>query len=90
MQLLAKVKIENIYKSKDYADKETGTVTPGKWKIQTFEEIESEEGTQMKLIDISIPDNLAKELQAKKGQEVTIPVGVYSTGKKVGFYGLER
>ena len=90
MQLLAKVKIENIYKSKDYADKETGAVTPGKWKIQTFEEIKSEEGIQMKLIDISIPDSLAKELQTKKGQEVTIPVGVYSTGKKVGFYGLER
>ncbi len=89
MQLLAKVKVENLYKSKDYTDS-NGVVTPGKWKIQTFDEVESEEGTQMKLIDISIPDSLAKELQAKKGQEVTIPVGVYANGKKVGFYGLER
>jgi len=90
MQLTARVKIENIYRSKDYKDKETGEVKAGKWRIQTFDEIEGEEGTQMKLIDIPVPESMAKELQAKKGQEVSIPVSVYAIGKKIGFYGVER
>jgi len=89
MELIAKVNVENIFKAKDYKDKETGEVSKGKWKIQTFEKIETEEGEQLKLIDISIPDKLAESLKDKKGQTVSIPVGVFVQGKRVGYYGLE-
>jgi len=88
MELVAKVRIENIFKSKDFVNKETGETTPGKWKIQTFDEVESEEGTQLKLIDISVPDEIAKKLQDKKGQLVEIPVKTFVQGKKVGYYGV--
>jgi len=89
MELIAKVKIENIFKSKDYTDKKSGEVIKGKWKIQTFDKIETDEGVQMKLVDISIPDKLAEQLKEKVGQIVSIPVAVYNNNNKVGFYGLE-
>jgi len=88
MQLLAKVKIDNIYKSKDYVDKKSGETTAGKWKIQTFQDFETAEGKQMKLIDISVPDEMAKGLKDKVGQTVTIPVATFVSNNKVGYYGV--
>ena len=90
MKLIAKFRLENIYRSKDFKDKETGEVRAGKWKVQTFDKVEGDEGVRMKLIDISIPDSLAEKLQDKIGQEVSIPVDVYKVGNKIGFYGLEE
>jgi hypothetical protein len=89
MELLAKMKVDNIYKSKDYLDKQSGETTPGKWKIQTFDKVETEEGEQMKLLDISIPESLAKSLKSKVGETVTIPVAPYISNGRVGYYGLE-
>lgn len=88
MELLAKVKIENLFKAKDFIDKKSGETTDGKWKVQTFSKIETAEGMQMKLMDISIPEDLAKTLKDKVGQTVTIPVGTFINNGKVGFYGL--
>lgn len=88
MELHAKVKIENLFKAKDFTDKKSGETTPGKWKVQSFEKIETEEGMQMRLIDISIPDELVVKLKDKIGQVVDIPVGTFISKNKVGFYGL--
>ena len=88
MELIAKLKIENLYKSKDFKDSTSGEVTPGKWKIQSFQTIESEEGNQMKLIDISIPEEVARKLKDKVGETVNIPVGTFINNNRVGFYGL--
>jgi len=88
MELIAKIKIENLYKSKDFLDGKSGVVTPGKWKVQSFQTIESEEGNQMKLIDISIPEELALKLKGKKGETVNIPVGTFINNNRVGFYGI--
>lgn len=88
MELLAKVKIENLFKSKDFKDKATGETKTGKWKIQTFDTIKSEEGEQMKLVDISITDSFYETIKDKKGQIVSIPVGTFVNNSKVGFYGL--
>ena len=90
MELIAKVKIENLYKSKDFVDKKTGETSPGKWKIQTFDKIESEQGEQMKLIDISIPESLVDKVRDKVGQEVSIPVATFVSNNRVGFYGIEK
>ncbi len=89
MELLVKVKIENLFKAKDFVDKKSGETTTGKWKVQTFDYIETEEGLQMKLMDISISDSMAKSLKDKVGQTVTIPVATYISNNRVGFYGLE-
>jgi len=88
MELLAKVKLENLFKAKNFTDKKSGEVTEGKWKVQTFDNLETEQGTQMKLIDISIPVELAERLKDKIGQVVTIPVGTFVSNNRVGFYGL--
>ena len=88
MELLAKIKIDNLFKAKDFKNKDSGEITEGKWKIQTFEKIETAEGEQMKLLDISIPEDKASELQNKIGQTVTIPVGTFIQGNRIGYYGL--
>jgi hypothetical protein len=88
MELLAKVKIENLFKAKDFTDKKSGETTSGKWKVQTFSTIETAEGNQMRLMDISIPEEMAKTLKDKVGQVVTIPVGTFINNGKVGYYGL--
>jgi hypothetical protein len=88
MELLLKAKIENLFKAKDFKDKDSGEITPGKWKLQTFDNIETENGTQMKLVDISIPDGEVSKYQEKIGQTVTIPVGTYISKGRVGYYGL--
>jgi len=88
MELLAKVKIENLFKAKDFIDKKSGETTTGKWKIQTFDNIESEDGMQMKLVDISVPDEVAERLKNKIGETVSIPVGTFINNNRIGFYGL--
>jgi hypothetical protein len=88
MELIAKVKIENLFKAKDFIDKKSGETTTGKWKIQTFDNIDTEQGMQMKLVDISIPDELAERIKNKIGETVSIPVGTYISNNRVGYYGL--
>jgi len=89
MNLTLELKIDNLYRSKDFTDTKTGEVTKGKWKIQTLNKVESEDGEQIKLIDISIPFSVAKFLKDKIGDIVKINVGTYIYNNKVGYYGLD-
>jgi len=88
MELLLKMKIENIFKAKDFEDKKTGETKLSKWKLQGFEKIDTAEGSQIKLIDVSIPDEQYNVLKDKVGQTVTIPVKTFINNNKVGFYGV--
>jgi len=90
MELQLKLKIDNLYLAKDFKDAKSGEVTKGKWKIQTFDEIETAQGKQMKLIDISIPEKLAVTFKDKINQEVTIPVGTFVSNGRIGYYGLDK
>ena len=89
MKLFLELKIDNLFKSKDFVDGKSGEVTKGKWKIQTLEDFDTAEGNQMKLFDISIPDALAITLKSQINKVVTIQVGTYSVNGKVGYYGLD-
>ena len=89
MKLTLEIKIENLYKAKDFKDEQSGEVTKGKWKIQTFDSIETAEGKQMKLFDVSIPEGTARLLKEKIGTVVKIPVGTYVSNGRVGYYGLD-
>jgi len=89
MKLSLEIKIENLYKAKDFTDTDSGQVTKGKWKIQTFDRIETESGEQIKLFDVSIPEGKAHLLKDKVGTVVKIPVGIYVSNGKVGYYGLD-
>lgn len=90
MELLLKIKVENLFKAKDYTNQKTGETKPSKWKIQGFDKVETENGVQMKLVDVSITDEQYQKVKDKVGQEVTIPVGVYVNEKtlKYGYYGI--
>ena len=88
MELLIKMKIENIFKAKDFEDKKSGEVKLSKWKLQGFEKVETAEGSQIKLIDVSIPDDKYMSLKDKIGQVVTIPVRTFINNNRVGFYGI--
>jgi len=90
MKLLLELKIENIFKTKDFVDPQSGEVKPSKWKIQTFDTREVENGEQRKLIDVSITDETYFKLKDSVGKTVTIPVGTWSTktSSSVGYYGI--
>ena len=87
MELLVKLKIDNIYKAKDFTSKD-GEVKGGKWKLQTMEQVETEQGMQMKLFDISVPEEVGLKFKDKIGDTVTIPVATYINNGRVGYYGI--
>jgi len=88
MEILVKVKIENLFKAKDFTDSKSGETTEGKWKIQTFDNVETENGMQMNLMNISVPEEVAEKFKTKIGETVTIPVGTFVNKNRVGFYGI--
>jgi hypothetical protein len=88
MRLLLELKIENIFKAKDFTDVKSGEVKIGKWKVQGFDNIETEQGTQIKLVDVSVPDEVAFKLKEQLGKVVSIEVGTYVSNGRVGYYGL--
>ncbi len=87
MEILAKLKIDNVYKAKDFTSKE-GEVKAGKWKLQTMEQVETDQGMQMKLFDISVPEEVGLKYKDKIGDTVTIPVATYINNGRVGYYGI--
>lgn len=87
IKLMLEMKIENVFKAKDFTSKD-GEVKVGKWKIQGFDNVETEQGTQIKLIDVSVPDEVAFKLKEQIGKTVSINVGTFSNNGRVGYYGL--
>ena len=53
-----------------------------------MEQVETEQGMQMKLFDISVPEEVGMKYKDKIGDTVTIPVATYVNNGKVGFYGI--
>jgi len=88
MKLFLELEVQNIYKSKDFTDKKSGEVTKGKWKIQTFDKIESEDGKQLKMYDISLPDDKVDEYKQSLGKTIKLPVSTYVSNGRVGFYSI--
>ena len=88
MILQLELKVENIFKAKDFLNKDTGESTKSKWKIQTFDNVETENGEKMQLVDISIPDEKYYELKDSIGETVTIPVRTFVNKGRVGYYGI--
>ncbi len=88
MKLLLEIKVENIFKSKDFTDKKSGEVKLGKWKVQGFDNIETEQGTQIKLVDVSVPDEIAFKLKEQIGKTVSLAVNTFVNNGRVGYYGI--
>lgn len=88
MELILKGKLENVFKAKDYKDKSSGEVTPGKHQAQFIEQIESEEGSQLVIHKVSIPEERAIQLKNKIGEIVSLTVKAYANKGQIGFYGV--
>jgi len=88
MELLLKGKLENLFKSKDFKNKENGEVKEGKYQAQFIEQIESEEGSQLVIHKVSIPEDKVAQLKTKVGEMVSISVRAYSSKNGIGFYGI--
>ena len=85
--LILKAKLLNIYKSNDYTDKESGTVTLGKVKLQLLSIKKMKDGSdKQELLDISLPAVKLELYKNKIGQEVSVEVGLIA--KQYTFYGL--
>ena len=89
MELIIKGKLENVFKAKDFLNRETGEIeSKGKWTAQMFEQIDGEEGAQLVVHKISIPDEKIVGYREKVGDIVQIPVKTYVSKGKVGYYGI--
>lgn len=88
MNLLLELEIENIFKAKDFTDKDSGQVTPSKWKIQALDKVPSENGEQINVVNVSITDETYYKLKDSIGKIVKIPVRTFVNKGRVGYYGI--
>lgn len=88
MELILSAKLQNIFKAKDYTNSKTGEIKAGKWQAQFHEEVEMDEGKQLVIHKVSIPDEKIKEYIGKVGEIVNVPVRPYVYNNKVGYYGI--
>ncbi|MDF1882098.1 hypothetical protein JHD50_12445 [Sulfurimonas sp. MAG313] len=84
-------KLFNVFKTKDFTNKESLEVRAGKWQLQFLTEKDMGDGLgdQMILDKISIPPSMIHDYKDKVGEEVTVKVGVMTDGKKIIYYGIE-
>jgi len=88
MELILKGKLENLFKAKDFINKDTGEAKLGKYQAQFIEQVEGEEGSQLVIHKISLTDEKAMQLKNKIGEVVQISVKAYSNKGHIGFYGV--
>jgi lysyl-tRNA synthetase class II len=88
MELTLNGKLENVYQSKEYTNAKTGVVTPSKWSLQFMEELETEQGVQLVIHKVNVPNEKIKEYKDKVGDLISVPVKVWVMNGKVGFTGV--
>lgn len=88
MEHILKGILENIYLSKEFTNTKTGVVTPSKWSFQFKEEIETEQGVQLVLHKVNVPDSTANAYKDKVGDLISIPVKIWVMNGKVGYTGV--
>jgi len=88
MELLIKAKLENVFKAKDFINKNGETESKGKWQLQFMEKVEGDEGFQINIHKVSIPEDKLSEYQNKIGSVVQVPVKSMALKNKVIYYGV--
>jgi lysyl-tRNA synthetase class II len=88
MKLTINGKLENVYQSKEYTHPKTGVFTPSKWSLQFMEELETEQGVQLVIHKVNVPDEKIKEYKDKVGDLISVPVKVWFMNGKIGFTGV--
>ncbi len=88
MELIIKAKLENVFKAKDFKSKDGATDSKGKWQLQFMEKVEGDEGYQMNIHKVSIPDDKAAQYKNKIGSVIEVPVKSMALKNKVIYYGV--
>jgi len=89
MELILRAKLENVFKARDFVNKNGELESKGKWQLQFMEKVESvEDGFQIVVHKVSVPEEKVSEYKNKIGNVVTLPVKVACLKGKVYFYGV--
>jgi hypothetical protein len=89
MELILRGKLQNVFKAKDFLDKDTGLVkTKGKWQLQFLEEQPTDDGVQLLIHKVSIKETVIKDYIGKTGEIVELMVKPFIQGGKVIYYGV--
>jgi len=88
MELIIKAKLENVFKAKDFKSKDGETDSKGKWQLQFMEKVEGDEGFQINIHKVSIPEDKAAQYKTKIGSVIEVPVKSMALKNKVIYYGV--
>lgn len=88
MSLIYEGKLENVFQSKEYTNTKTGVVTPAKWSLQFLEELETEQGVQLIIHKVNVPNEKINLYKEKVGDIISVPVKAWVMNGKVGFTGV--
>ena len=88
MKLIIKAKLENVFKARDFKSKDGTGDSKGKWQLQFIEKIEGDEGFQINIHKVSIPNEKASFYKSKIGSEIEVPVKSMALKNKVIYYGI--
>lgn len=81
--------VRHVFPTKEFTDKETGTITPAGHKVQLeYEELVNESGDKKIILDDFNIRNLGDAYRKAIGKKINVPVGLMSdTGtRKVTLY----
>jgi len=88
MELVLKGKLENVFKAKDFINKNGELESRGKWQLQFMEKVEGDDGFQIVMHKVSVPDDSVSLYSGSIGNDIEVPVKAFSSNNKVLYYGI--
>lgn len=88
MELILKGVLENVFKAKDFISRSGEVESKGKWQLQFIEKVESEDGFQIVVHKVSVPDEKVSLYRDNIGSSIEVPVKAFSSNNKVLYYGI--
>ena len=88
MELVLKGQLENVFKAKDFINKNGELESKGKWQLQFIERVEGDDGFQIVIHKVSVPDDKVSLYRDSIGSDVEVPVKAFSSNNKVLYYGI--
>ena len=88
MELVLKGRLENVFKAKDFINKNGEIESKGKWQLQFMEKVDGDDGFQIVVHKVSVPDDKIGLYKDSVGSYVEVPVKAFLSNNKVLYYGI--
>jgi len=88
MELVLKGQLENVFKAKDFINKNGELESRGKWQLQFMEKVDGDDGFQIVVHKVSVPDDKIGLYKDSVGSYVEVPVKAFLSNNKVLYYGI--